>query len=371
MAKLQFVLCVALLVSVAFASQANWDRETDAGDVRPVGRSSAVMGAVDRDLVLFGGFQECFDVSLPNCDNVFFGDTWEYDISGGWTQIVTAVAPESRAFHGGDTYEAEDLYIMYGGLKYNKFLTSFTFFSDLWSYNPSTNTWALIPQTNAGPGVRIGMGIAIDGHTLYFFGGLDGFFQSHNDMWTFNLQTHVWTLIAAETTNPGVPNDRYIFQFEMNRPHGDKIFVHGGNFSPAGSGEQRHDSWIYTIGSGTWTNITGNFPGRIHGAGGARNNDFILAFGDVNDNEVECITNELSGGQNPVDEVFRYKTGGNAGWTQLFPGGSPGPLKRVASAVAGNTLYVWGGYNFICNADRHGGFPVYNQDVYSMKMNAH
>jgi N-acetylneuraminic acid mutarotase len=266
-----------------------------------------------------------------------------------------------------DNWEDDGSVVIFGGIRYNAAVTVRTFFSDIWSYDPSVNTWTLIPQNNAGPGPRMGAGIAIDGDTMYMFGGIDPTFQSHNDLWKFDLMTGLWTLITPDNTNPALPDDRYIFTFEINRPRADSIYLHGGNFSPAGSGEQRQDSWEYNIQTNTWTDITGDFPARIHNAAGARNKEFYLAFGDVNDDTQECRTNQASGGQNPVNEVWRY-TANKDTWEQLTVLGGPGELKRVASTVVGNTLYVWGGYDFVCGEDHLGGFAVYQRDLYSLKL---
>jgi N-acetylneuraminic acid mutarotase len=362
------ICCILFLVStVSGTKKAKWDRETDAGDIRPPTRSAAVLGGIDKTLVMFGGFDECFDNAIVGCDNIYFGDTWEFDTHhGDWTQITPAVSPPVRVFMATDNWDSGESVMMYGGLRYNSRLTNFQFYGDLWAYTPSTNTWTSIVFANAGPGVRMAAGIAIEKNTLYLFGGLDGSFTSHNDLWSLNLITRVWTLISPDTTSTSVPVHRYQTTFEMNRPKGDTIFLHGGNFSPAGSGQQRQDSWSYDIESNTWTDITADFPGRIHNGGCARNKEFILAFGDVNDDEHECRVNTLSGGQLPVDDVFRY-TSNKDTWEELTVKGGPGPLKRVSSTSLESTLYVWGGYDFICDENQLNGHAVYNRDLYSWK----
>jgi len=367
MSKLFLTLCILFSVALA-AKTLRWNKETDASQVRPSERSAGILGGVDKTLVLFGGFFECFDVSTPGCEHTYFGDTWEFDTQTGlWTETTPALSPEARAFMATDNWEEDDSVVIFGGIRYNAAVTVRQFYGDIWAYSPDTNTWRLVPQNNVGPGPRMGAGIAIDGNTMYVFGGIDPTFQSHNDLWSFDLTTGLWTLITPDNTNPALPDDRYIFTFEINRPRSDTIFLHGGNFSPAGSGEQRQDSWEYNIQTNTWTEITGDFPGRIHNGAGARNKEFYLVFGDVNDDANECRTNQASGGQNPVDEVWRYAANKDT-WEQLTVTGGPGDLKRVASTVLGNKLYVWGGYDFVCGEDNLGGFAVYQRDLYSLKL---
>jgi N-acetylneuraminic acid mutarotase len=370
MAKLLVAICCILfLVSLVHgAKKLKWERETDASDVRPPVRSANILGGIDKTLVMWGGFNECFDNTIPGCDNIYPTDTWEYDTHDDeWTQIFPTVSPPVRVFMAYDNWEKEEMVLLYGGLRYNTHLTDFQFYGDLWAYSPATNTWSLRAQNNAGPGVRMAAGIAVEKSTMYLFGGLGGNFQSHNDLWSFDLITGLWTLISPDTNDLSVPDDRYQPTFEINRPKGDTIFLHGGNFSPAGSGEQRQDSWAYDIESNTWTDITADFPGRIHNAACARNKEFILAFGDVNDDEHECRVNQLSGGQLPVDDVFRY-TANKDTWEELNVSGGPGPLKRVSSTTIGNKFYVWGGFDFICDENQLNGFPVYNRDLYSFKL---
>jgi len=326
---------------------------------------------VGNKLVLFGGFDECFNIG--GCEHTFFNETFVFKTSNKkWTKSTSTPVPPARSFHLAASYDATDSVIIYGGTLYNVAFTSFAVYGDMWQYFPATDHWVERVALNAGPGPRVGSGLAIKGCELFLFGGLDNFFGSHNDLWKYNLLSNLWTQLYADAPDgtPGRPPVRYLPKFERS---GNLIYLYGGNINPAILGVQRSDMWEYRIDTNTLTEVTvpTTVRSRVHGAAAATPKGFALSLGDVNDDVNECKANEISGGQNPVNETHVFKR--TTGWHPFVNVQNPPRLKRVAYATVDEVLYIWGGFDFICAPtkvyDPVTSIALWNTNMYSLKLN--
>jgi len=373
-----FLLVVLFFVAVS-ATQ-NWELIPDSGN-RPSRRGAARMESIGDKMILFAGFEECFDINA-GCDHIFYNQVWHFDVSDTtWTQASptssTGSLPGERAFLGSAKYALSDSIIYFGGVKYNILFNVIVFYGDVWEYFPSTDHFVLRTQLGAigpsghiGPGPRAGTALAINGHTMYAVAGIDdtGFLTYRNDVWSFNLQTNTWTnLFADRSGSPSAtPPVRYlasvVFHTKMST---NELVVYGGNAEPTGSGNQNQDTWRFNLATNGWSlinSVPGSNVGRTHGAFALWQDSFFISLGDFNDNAVECRTNEVSGGQLAVNGTWVLNlVGSSPAYCEVHPG-SPPRAKRVAFARKSNRMYIWGGFDFDCLT----ATAIWNTNMFSL-----
>jgi len=367
---LRVTLLSLLALTLALAVRPKYINEHQRGNI-PSARGGPTMSAVGDRLVLFGGFLECFDVGA--CEHVFYNDTFIFKTSNNkWTKASPRHAPIARSFHLSASYAETSSIVIYGGTFYNVNFTVNIFFGDVWQYIPDLDIWIEKHPFNAGPGQRVPGGVVVKGHDMYVFGGLDNTYTSHNDLWKYNFLSNLWTLVQADVpdTTPGRPPVRYLSKFEIT---GDKVYLYGGNINPLTVlGVQRSDLWVLDLSSKIWTQITvpTTVRSRVHGAASATPKGFISSFGDINDDVNECKVNEISDGQNPVNETHVYRKA--TGWNTFVNVADSPTLKRVAYATIDDELYIWGGFNFVCAATKIynpvTSFPIWNTNMYTLAL---
>jgi len=374
-------LLVLSFIAVCSAVQ-NWELIQDSGN-RPSRRGAARMVNIGNKLILFAGFEECFDINA-GCDHIFYNQVWHFDVSDDtWTQAAptssTGTLPGERAFLGSAKYALTDSIIYFGGVKYNILFNVIIFYGDVWEYFPATDHFVLRTQQGAvgpsghiGPGPRAGVALAIDGHTMYAVAGIDdtGFLTYRNDVWKYNLQTNTWTILFQDRSGSpsATPPVRYLASmiFHPQNPASDELVVFGGNAEPTGSGNQNQDTWRFDLATNGWTlvnSVPGPSVGRTHGAFALWQDKFFIALGDFNDDAVECVTNEVSGGQLAVNGTWILNLNSNPAWCDANPG-SPPKAKRVAFARKSNKMYVWGGFDFDCVT----ASAIWNTNMFSLHL---
>jgi len=338
-------------------------------EVVPSPRGGAKLVATGLNLVYWGGFYECFNAN-GTCDHDWKTDLYHYSpFTGKWKLInptsSTGSLPGPRAFFGARYYAGRAAVVVFGGVQYNVTLSYFHPYDEIWFYYPLTHHWELIQPNNAGPLGYIASNVEIIGHEMYVFGGLRPDFVISNELWKFNLITKMWTMLLDGTTNS--PSPRYLATFEYNRRF-RSILLEGGNIFPAASGAQTNTTWRYDVQQNEWTQEESMQLGRIHNAAGSYGRKVYLAFGDLENvgSSRGCRTPEASAGQKPTDEVWYYDMADDH-WTQIYPTDGPGPLKRVASTVYANKLYVVGGYDYVCPNEEL-GYPIWNEEMWTMKL---
>lgn len=370
-------------------------------------RASAGMAVVKDELVVFGGYEECFN-SASTCDNVWYDDLYAFDLkTSRWRRGNTAgPRPEPRGYMGQVGHKGTA--IVYGGGSYGTKLADLTVFGDMWQYFPPGSMggerWVERPQIG-GPGPRLGPGLEVVGDSIYLFGGVSSILLSdrgaipgtpldpdllerHNDLWRYDLATSRWTQLTPDSglatpepveSETTVPGRRHIAHLKA-APNGRTLYLYGGNTFAVGG--QWNDLWTYDIPSGAWSQHPffsdenpddpsdgSRFVGRTHGASAvAGTNRLVVTMGDKDHEASECDTIEPSQGQRPTNQAWVFDRS-QASWAHVpgvAPDGPPPPLKRVAFAQRDGRLYVFGGFGFDCASQS----ALWNTRIWSLDLTA-
>jgi hypothetical protein len=356
--NMSIITCIIIIVLLGVVSP--WSLESQGGTV-PSERGGGKMRFLNhRRLLLFGGFRECF-FPETGCEHQYYNDLHLYDtVTETWSPLTPAgAAPSPRAFFGATAFQG-DLYV-YGGAFYTASATTFQIFGDFWRYNWNAGCWQLLSAA-AQPGPRIGGELVSYGNYIYLFAGVESFTTTSNALWRYHPATDTWTLLSPSGV---VPPTRYIFPFEAR---GGKLTLYGGNSQVITPGIQRNDSWQYSIATNKWTQIAVPFRSRVHCGASWLGGDFLVYFGDIDDNNVECENVGLSFGQNPTNETWLYTNNPFFPvWYQLQLR-SREPRKRIYydKNELEQKIYVWGGFGFDCSEDRGNGTEIYYRDMLTL-----
>lgn len=235
----------------------------------------------------------------------FAGALFVHAAGQTWTESSTGPAGD-RNSHSMVWDSANERMLLFGGWDGN------TFFNDLWSYDPTTDTWTEVTPTGTPPVPRAYAPAVWDSvnEKMVFFGGLDVGFFVLDDVWSYKAATNKW----IEMPNSGGPpaTDAHAVAFD---PLTTTMFVAGG-FQ---QGTRTRDLWAYSTSSGTWSKKS-PMPMELgfHTAVFDPETRTILVFGGSN--EVPTIQ----------DKIFSYDVDSDT-WTTLNPA-TIGP-RHVHAAV--------------------------------------
>jgi len=152
-------------------------------------------------------------------------------------ELLTNTFPEERYRHEVVIYNNE-LYVFGGGTQ----LTNHAL-NVVPVFNLSTKTWRpLIPNSSRAPQPRKCHGLVKRDHFVYVIGGGGGTVESpllFNDVWRFDLQMNVWTVLATTMPQP--------LQFHgcAISPNSPKLTVFGGVCTA--TGEPRRDQRVNSL----------------------------------------------------------------------------------------------------------------------------
>ena len=160
----------------------------------PPGRSEHAMAydSARKRTVLFGG------VRLINSTPVNSDDTWEFDETGAWRELVLATRPSPRRRHA-MAYDAKRKRVVLFGGTSAEVLNSGAKLNDTWEFDGTAwQQWT--PTDDNVPSARQGAGMAFDVKrgVIVLQGGVDGS-GATNELWEFD-------------------GDRWIQQFPLNPP---------------------------------------------------------------------------------------------------------------------------------------------------------
>jgi len=151
-------------------------------------------------------------------------------------------------------------------------------FSDLWKYDISLNEWTWLsgsnsqmsPQPNYGvlgvPAATNNPSFLAETESAWFFddklwlfGGDNVNFDEVNAVWTFDLNTFLWTWVAGSNTPPytsiNSPSPRYCYSNWKNKD--DKFYVFGGGVPSPAPGQLFNDLWRFDPITLSWTFLGG------------------------------------------------------------------------------------------------------------------
>ncbi len=327
---------------------------------RPIGRSAPAVAAQGRWVYMFGGSHD----DVVTGEVTLFEDFYRFDTARNrWHALSPeGTGPSARAFVPMVNDAESGQLLIYGGASFGDFFGDFEALGDLWSYDPNANQWTELSLDGAGPGGRSGAGLWMSDGKLYVFGGIDSFFQTHNDLWTYDLDSAQWQQLIADG-DADSPPPRHEPLLGTSARRGTVTIYGGETVAEDFSFITLDDTWQYDNEQGTWQEVTpapqDNIdPPRNFGAASQIRGSLYVHGGDIPGGE-ECGAVFL---QNPTDELWRFDLKTER-WNQLSPRGFPvARLKRNRAANVRGAMYVFGGYDFACVDGE--GLQEWNTNVY-------
>ncbi len=203
------------LYSYTFSSN-TWALVTPSGTPPSVRLdATAVWDPVNNRMLVFGG-------SLVG--NVMAQDFYSYTPStNAWASVpLIGTPPTARAAAAMVWDPQNSRFILFGGN-----IGSGSYSNQLYYYDPSTNIWSQPSITGSLPSAREDHLAVWDtlGNRMLMFGGWNGstFFQ---DLWSFSPSTNTWTQLPNNTTLPQ-PRDEHAGVWD-----GSKMIMFGGDSGP-------------------------------------------------------------------------------------------------------------------------------------------
>ena len=315
------LLCIAALDGTAPAQ--TWHEIIPREGPAPKARynASAIYDPVDHRMVLFGGRTSTSEIEL--------NDVWSFGLSEEtWTEITPdeGPSPVPRSTHNAVYDPVERRMLVWSG---QKLKGGSEFFNDVWSFDLTQHTWSLFEPPDPRPNVRYGTAAVFDprARSLVTFAGFtdEGRFD---DTWAFDPDGNSWTDISPPGSRP---LKRCLHHAVYDR-RGHSMIIYGGQSEGA-----QKDIWAFDLEEQTWTELTpeDSPSGRWYAAAvyDARNHRFLMFGGN------------RGGDAGTTDEVWTFDLQTNA-WTLLQAQGAP-PIKRTRAAAvyveSEDRMVVFGG----------------------------
>lgn len=257
--------------------------------VKPSVREHSAGGiANNNEIYVYGG---------ASLESEYSSDFWVYDISQqkwafisdlGATAITDSITKESTIANPGgrnraaSTVDKDGNIWMFGGLYYDKFISTTYARSDLWKYNPKTKKFAYFGEFDGSQSKPVARYRARawfdDNNNMWMYGGAVDYSngsQSFNDLWMFNTTTKSWTFISGDKNQsyckdcpnglypatPGTGGTQYFPRARSDygywQDNSGNIWIYGGYAESHGSDEYG-DLWKFNPTTKFWTLISGN-----------------------------------------------------------------------------------------------------------------
>jgi len=196
--------------------------------------------------------------------------------------------------------------------------------SDAHAYNQETNIWCEIRANGRPPPARSGAQAVVWNGAVWFFGGYtkkDG--DYFNDVFTFDIATSTWDIVATPGESPQKRTDHSVCLFSSS------MLVFGGS-----DGRSRfNDLWELNLSERRWTRILTQqmaAPRSRFAHTAVMYNNAMFVFGGWD-------------GQDTLQEFFEYNVSSNM-WIQLpLRGTAPRARYRHTSVVCGDAMFMFGG----------------------------
>ncbi|KFZ04223.1 hypothetical protein V502_10313 [Pseudogymnoascus sp. VKM F-4520 (FW-2644)] len=188
------------------------------------------------------------------------GAVWEFDPSTStWSLLPpsdsTRPFPAARSYHC-STSNADDMIYIHAGCPEAGRL------SDLWSFHPSSRTWAQLADAPAPP--RGGTSIAFHRGLLYRMSGFDGKTEQGGSLDIYDPTQNTWSSREYPPDGVSGPTPRSVCALVPIVVRGKALLVTlFGERDPSslghlGAGKMLGDVWAYDIDSATWSEIKAN-----------------------------------------------------------------------------------------------------------------
>jgi len=222
------------------------------------GEQGTAYDPCNRRVILFGGNdyqpEQCADFGPKR----FQGDTWIYSVDHeNWAQIVTPVAPHPRGRHElVFDLSGKKAYLFGGRFRPEGSQGDYTLFNDLWAFDVATDTWEELSPTGDIPPARTNTGLVYDeGHNrLILFGGSTSTsgltFLPQNDTYYLDLATLVWVKVETAMT----PQARLFHEMVLDREN-NRVLLYGGGDENAFFGPFLNDIWAFDLETHVWSQV--------------------------------------------------------------------------------------------------------------------
>lgn len=217
----------------------------------------------NRAMMFFGDTAE--PVMCGPAASIFIADGYTYDpVRRRWAAINVEgdTKPTERARSNGAWDPNSNRFILFGGRWRRGTSGAYTYFNDVWAFDPNTRTWnELSPQGAAGaPTGRMNALMLMDpdrNRILVYGGGqISADFQTFivdGTTWAFSLDDLSWSRL---NTNNG-PRPRLFHTGDLDRQRGRLyVFSGGGQNSFSDANDIYGDIWYLDLTNDTWTNAT-------------------------------------------------------------------------------------------------------------------
>jgi len=213
--------------------------------VEPSPRYGHTMVVISNTVYLFGGE----DGSLRSPQGELLNDTWAYNGESNEWQIIDALnPPPARKNHAAAVLE-DKMYIFYGQ-------GASGMLSDIWEYDPATNTWTQMPSNGASMPTKASHAtVNIYEGMFYFYGGRSaGGYPVNPYAYLYDVRSGYWNQRAEHPEGARYGHTTTAFD--------NKLWVYGGT----DGNSVFNDLWRYDPAVNTWTQV---FPRGVQPAGRA------------------------------------------------------------------------------------------------------
>lgn len=224
---------ITLFTLIPLFSYAKWDAKTSIPTLGG-GRWGAQCFALDGKIFVGGGYVG---------NNTNLRDLVSFDPATGQWNFHKDLPGKTSNRTGGIAFTINGkAYIGLGAENYNDFTGTWTFLTDLWQYDPSSDSWTE-KATFPGTGVAFSGTFIID-NKFYVIGGTTGKQSADgtNKVYEYNPATDKWTQ-KADFPDPIIKNNP--FGFALN----NRGYISGGSNGSSISNK----TYEYDPGSDTWT----------------------------------------------------------------------------------------------------------------------
>jgi N-acetylneuraminic acid mutarotase len=167
-------------------------------------------------------------------------DIWAYDpVARTWANISTPLfgaLPDAR--NGASIWAAYGKIYIFGG-----YTTSYR--TEVFTYDPTTRTWATLSTTGTGPSAGYFSSAAVINGKAYIFGGTNGSYT--NQLFSLDLVTLAWTNLSSPLVGTA-PSSRHT---QTASVIGGKMYIFGGH-----NGAPLSDIHAYDPTTRTWVNVS-------------------------------------------------------------------------------------------------------------------